>query len=280
MRRTLVRVLIVAILLVGFAVRPAGAFIQANITATSTNCAVVGSCVTLSLSPEVATVSLQLTGTWTATLVWEATVDGGVSWFSIQSAVLSSPAGALVTSATANGQWTLSTAGLDAVRVRASAFTSGTAVVTLETSLSTQTLGAGNVVSLVSIGGGTTDVLRTCAVFKQANATVAGNTVLWTPAGGKKFRLMRFSIGVSGANTLAVAGNEVITFQDAAVAMPFRADVQIPGAAVTGEDFISPWIDLGNGFLSATANNALNINLGTAIAAGPGVTITTCGTEE
>jgi hypothetical protein len=33
-------------------------------------------------------------------------------------------------------------------------------------------------------------------VFKTATASAAGNTALWAPASGKKFRLMRFMIQV------------------------------------------------------------------------------------
>jgi hypothetical protein len=44
-------------------------------------------------------------------------------------------------------------------------------------------------------------------------------------------------------------------------------------------NFNTSWIDLGNGILSAAANNVLNINLSGALAAGA-VRVTCCGTEE
>src|SRR5438105_5547002 len=39
------------------------------------------------------------------------------------------------------------------------------------------------------------DRLRTPNKFNHALATAAGNTAVWTPAAGKKFRLMRFAVG-------------------------------------------------------------------------------------
>ena len=128
--------------------------------------------------------------------------------------------------------------------------------------------------------GATWDRLRTPNKFNHVIATAAGNTAVWTPAAGKKFRLMRFAVGISGGTTLAVAGIETVTFQDSATGLNgVRFDVQIPTTAINGEEYFSGWIDWGNGFLSAVANNVLNVNLGTATTAG-GVTVMVAGTED
>ncbi len=132
----------------------------------------------------------------------------------------------------------------------------------------------------MAFNGATWDRVRTPNTFKSLAATAAGNTALWTPAAGKKFRLMRFMVSISGASTLAVAGNEVITFQDATTAIGgVLFQIQVPAAAVTGEDFTTGWIDWGNGFLSAAINQTLNVNLGTAFTAG-GAVVICAGTEE
>lgn len=144
--------------------------------------------------------------------------------------------------------------------------------------------GGGNSVQAVatcaSTGATAQSMLRTPNIFKTATATASGNTAAWTPTAGKKFRIMRFMIQVTG--NAITAGGAVITvsFQDAAAAIGLAMDVFVPATAFsTGDDFISPWVDLGNGFLSAAANNVLNINLSAALTAG-NVRVTVCGTEE
>ena len=122
--------------------------------------------------------------------------------------------------------------------------------------------------------------LRTPTVFHSAVATAAGNTAVWTPASGKKFRLMRFLLAVTDNATLAAAGVDTISLQDATTAIGISLPVFIPATAITGLGaWDTGWIDLGNGYLSAAANNALNINLGTALATG-NAGILVAGTEE
>jgi hypothetical protein len=107
-------------------------------------------------------------------------------------------------------------------------------------------------------------------VFKTATATASGNTALWTPAGGKKFRLLKYMIQITADAAQSVAGDLDITFQDSASAMPFGFSVFVPssGGTVFGGGAMTPWIDIGDGFLSAVANNVLNINLSAALTGG------------
>lgn len=78
-------------------------------------------------------VGIQLTGTWTATVAFEGSVDGGtfVALSVIPAASATAEASADVTSATATGAWSANIGGFRLVRARASAYTSGTIVVTL-----------------------------------------------------------------------------------------------------------------------------------------------------
>lgn len=140
------------------------------------------------------------------------------------------------------------------------------------------------VLALNTTGGGanptSTVFVRQPNFFKTASATASGNTALWTPTAGKKFRLMRFMVQITGNATTAAGAVVTVSFQDAAAAMNIATDSFIPTAALTAaDDFVSPWVDLGNGFLSAAANNILNINLSSALTAG-NVRVTCCGTEE
>lgn len=76
-----------------------------------------------------ASAGVQITGTWTQTLQFEQSIDKATwaTW-----SVTSNAGGAAVTSTTGNGLWFGSLAGARWIRVRVSAFTSGTAVVSMQ----------------------------------------------------------------------------------------------------------------------------------------------------
>lgn len=122
---------------------------------------------------------------------------------------------------------------------------------------------------------------RTPTTFKTATATASGNTALWTPTSSKKFRLMRLLIEITGEAATSGGASIDVTLQDATSPIGIGFSVFVPGTGVTTTESAvnSGWIDLGNGFLSAAANNVLNINLSAALTAGK-VRVTACGTEE
>src|ERR1700752_64530 len=109
--------------------------ITGAITASSSNCSTAGSCVTLLKSANDAALALQIKGTFSATLQFEGSVDyaqqgASATW----SAITGQPfiPGFGVQSATGTGGWQFSVEGLTGVRVRASAYTSGTATISLQ----------------------------------------------------------------------------------------------------------------------------------------------------
>jgi hypothetical protein len=71
-------------------------------------------------------VTFQVTGITTATITWEATIDG--TWVAVQATNLNS--GTAATTATADGLYRFTCLGLMQVRARISAWTSGTITVT------------------------------------------------------------------------------------------------------------------------------------------------------
>lgn len=119
------------------------------------------------------------------------------------------------------------------------------------------------VASMLEKSGALFDFQRTPDKFIPLNAvSIAAEATLWTPAAGKKFRLMGFSLAsgtVGGGITLKdnTAGTTILIVPTATVAV-----------AVNG--------NLGNGILSAAANNVLT---GTGIATET-VTGYLFGTEE
>ncbi len=84
--------------------------------------------------------------------------------------------------------------------------------------------------------------LRTPAVFKPQNAVaIAAEATIWTPAGGKKFRLMGYHLTSSVTGNILLRDNTAGTIIDV-----------IPATA--GQCVV---VDLHNGILSAAANNVL-----------------------
>jgi hypothetical protein len=91
---------------------------------------------------------------------------------------------------------------------------------------------------------------------------------------------MRLMIQVTANAALAVAGVVEILLRDGANPTGIAHSYFVPGAAGTtfGEQG-GTWLDLGNGFLSAAANNVLNVNLSVALTGGE-CRVVACGTEE
>lgn len=130
--------------------------------------------------------------------------------------------------------------------------------------------------------GASFDRIRTPAIFKTAIATALGNTAVWTPAAGKKFRLMAYSIEVTSNASLAAGAVEEITLNDSGTAIGQGCSVFVPtaaGALIGNIQASGGMRQLGNGFLSGAANNVLQVNLGTALATGE-VRVNVIGTEE
>jgi hypothetical protein len=93
---------------------------------------------------------IQLSGTWVATLAIEGSCDGGTTW-GLKTAHISGTAFA-GSSLTGNGQFDVDSAGLTNVRVRCTAFTSGTAIAQANITNST---GAVEVLNPIRIVDGT-----------------------------------------------------------------------------------------------------------------------------
>lgn len=125
MRKTLF-----AWLLVLFVVAPVSAqtIDTGSITAGGADCSTAARCAIFeNLPPQWMNVTLQVSGTFSATLQFEATADG-TNWVSVMAVNVAD--GSSASSSTATGVFSLSNAGYSKVRVRCSAYTSGTAVVT------------------------------------------------------------------------------------------------------------------------------------------------------
>lgn len=126
------------------------------------------------------------------------------------------------------------------------------------------------------------DRLRTPTIHKASGlVTAAGSTAVWTPQSGKKFRLMAYFITVLNVSLMAAAGIEVLDLLDSATSLNQNHQLGLPAAAgAAGPPLYAQLVWFaGNGFLSAAANNVLNLSVGTALTGG-GVLVDAWGTEE
>ena len=117
--------------------------------------------------------------------------------------------------------------------------------------------------------------------FNTVQATHIGNTPIWSPASGKKFRLLKYQIESTMNVSQVNQGVLTISFQDGTNPISLAHDVYVPSTArVVNISYSSGWIDLGGtGFLSVAANNVLSVNLSEALTAG-NFRINVAGTEE
>jgi len=131
------------------------------------------------------------------------------------------------------------------------------------------------------VGNSRYDRQRVPNIFRTITVAAAGDTALWTPAAGKKFRLMGYQMMVTAEAIAAAAAHLEILLCDAAVALGIGASVFVPLAAIAGggDVYVGPAVQLGNGPLSALANNVLNVNLSFALTGGE-VRVNAWGIEE
>lgn len=118
---------------------------------------------------------------------------------------------------------------------------------------------------LYNVGTGNFNMARTPSIFKAGSGNTNGDNTIWTPAAGKKFRIMGLVLanGTANAQTIAMKDNTggTIVFT---VVLP----------ATIGA-FIQ-WNLNGNGYLSSAANNVLDMNISSA----NNVYYSVWGTEE
>jgi len=176
------------------------------------------------------TVGVQITGTWVGTLAFEGTIDN-TNWFALNAAPI--PSGATVTTTTANGQWVVLTGGVRNVRVRASAYTSGTVTVWLASSLARA---PGVMPSYLNFPSGS--VLN----FGGGDVTVTHSTDTLTVTGGALVLAttpLAVGSGGTGVTTLALNG---ILYGNAANAVGVTA-IGSPGQIlrVGASPFVPAW---------------------------------------
>lgn len=123
---------------------------------------------------------------------------------------------------------------------------------------------------------------RTANVFNTAQVSASGDTAVWTPSASTlKFRLMGGVLTIPPNVNRAAGGVITATFRDGTTDLKVTFDIFVPTTAVTTGNgaTVIPFTLPGNGILSATANNKLNLNLSAAITTAA-IRATVWGTEE
>lgn len=137
--------------------------------------AVLNAAVTMPCAND-STVGALVTGTWAATLAFEGTVDD-TTWFSIPGVT---PFGASSVSETINGAYFMNCAGMSQVRIRASAYTSGTATIVWNSDAGTANYSQ-NVDVSPTMEYGTYDIINNGT--SSGNITVGTSSILASVSG-------------------------------------------------------------------------------------------------
>ena len=216
--------------------------VSGSITTSSSNCSASAACVRLDLEDDAGAVSVTVSGTYSATLQFEGTGDG-TNWVSVDATPF--PSGTDVNSTTSTGTWRVNGAGLQAVRVRASAYTSGTASVTIRQGS----------VAVGSTGGGTGDIEGVTAGVGIGGGGTSGTvSITWAPEeqvdsvtlfdGANASRTFTFVLSGATDPTLTLANNSL------SINVPVTADLV---GDVTGNADTATTATTANAGDSATA---------------------------
>jgi hypothetical protein len=127
-----------------------------SLTAQGADCTTAGACISLQFDiNDVASASIQLSGTFTATVQFEASSDKGTTWVAIAGTPLNSSTAA--TSATTANTWKFNVASITNIRARCSAWTSAPTVVIRSSRAVANAIGGGGAV--YASGNGTNNVI-------------------------------------------------------------------------------------------------------------------------
>jgi len=224
-----------------------------SITAGGADCLTAGRCVSLALNRDAATVGVVISGTWVATNQFEGSANNGGVWTPTNATPM--PGGTGVNNTTANGTWRIVVAGLTNLRVRASAYTNGTATVNIQASPAAM---AWNIdtpcpvpMGCTGLTGGTsggilgfpTPTTLASSVALTANALVVGggagatptplalgaaNTVVGMNAAGTANEYKALAVGTTGTDFNIAHAANTVTFH-----LP-DASATARGAVTTG----------------------------------------------
>lgn len=130
---------------------------------------------------------------------------------------------------------------------------------------------------------GIPEMARSCTSSSNASITATGTTALWTPAAGKKFRVMSYHIAAGNNSFISLAPTTVtVKLQDGAGFTLCQHSLYIPGIQLSTSPGVVSVANVtipGGGYVSSAANNPLNVVLSSTLSGGT-VTVNVWGCEE
>jgi hypothetical protein len=180
------------------------------------------------------TATVQILGTWVGTLSFQMSIDAGVTWNACFGFPVSGGTG--VSSITANGIFTFATGGYALFRVIATAYTSGTANITIDASIAQNQIGA-HVYGISPTGVAPT----------YAPVAVSG-----VDGGGLKRSLLTDTDGTTNVDVTKIAGNTVTSGAGVTAAGTQRVVL-----ATDGNQATSTLQTTGNASLNAIATGTV-----------------------
>jgi hypothetical protein len=177
-----------------------------SLTAQGATCATSGACISLHFEfNDVASASIQLSGTFTATVQFEASSDGGATWVAISGTPLNSSTA--VSSATTANTWKFNVASLTDIRARCSAFTSAPTVVIRSSKAVANAIGGG---AVYASGLGTSNVIpKGNGAGQLADSALTDNATTVTSS---EFVIVPSTNSATVAGGIGGATNEGINF--------------------------------------------------------------------
>jgi hypothetical protein len=252
--------LIIILILLALA-RAAPAQQKVNLTASGTTCAsgVSAACLSVSVDPTQGGATFTLTGTFSATVQFEASGDGGATWVALN--VTPSNSTTAVTSATATGTWQANVAGYTNVRERVSTFSSGPVVASIIESTASARAGGGGGGAGTITGSGTAGF-----VTEFTAATALGNSLC--------------DEGVTVANVLTCTDTSGAKFVAVATGTPPSCSPGTSGAFCAGEGTAPGGAASVDMLYANAANHCLtainnNVDVGCLITSPASLTVTT-----
>lgn len=245
-----------------------------------------------------ASIGIQISGTFVGTLVFEGTIDN-ITWVSVPLVVPDTKSE--VTSTTSTGLWAGSVGGFFAIRVRSTAWTSGSARINLRASISGGGGGSGGTESLKynatpptladgETGGAQADIngnLKTtdASGYNSTSDSIAAKLATDSIMNGNNELTPKFAVinhASSGDNTLvaAVTGKKIrvlaLYFRNAG-AVDVRFESGAGGTALSGvieteaadPPFVLPFNPVG--WFETAISTLLNLELGGAVSVDGGL---------
>lgn len=178
-------------------------------------------------------VGIQLSGTWTATVGFDATVDG-TNWADLE--VVPSNSGTAVTTSTANGVFYVDCGGLDQIRAFSDAFTSGTVNVNLQANIASgKTATPSGAGGTSSSFGSAFPASGTASGFSDGTNMQGARVHDLDSGGGTEYNLgVNLRVSASGGSLEADAGSGAVSAGTLRVTQ--ATDVAVNVASLVADD--------------------------------------------